>query len=453
LPIVFAVGVLFEILRMALADVVRRLRGTYRSGYSLVGPDVSVGDVLAPDSRVTIASSPLYLGPGAGAYPVALVADAIGIRSDPTVAGLSWSATTARVIAILPAWTALGPNGELAIGVLHSAAMAPVERIRAAQPPSVSDFRLVGGDGRRRWLLRSLAGLAGWVVEERLRQDLLDNPPAEDQTEEELTQLFEDNRKAWAATRRLSMVAAFSAALIGDLPPRTVEAWSRPWVDLTLARESTRPSTSFRGRAIAIVRQVLESLRDVFVTLAVGLGLLYLMILNPYVGVTVLIATLIAALVVVRRRGTSWRNWRPDTQNLARPIPLSRVRQAMRSLNRSRSPLYQRWLLNLLGSSRIWVAVDDVRHADQVRWLSWLDQTGQAIPLRLFEEPGGRRVALAFTSPTGHRSLERNLNLHWTLELDWRRVVELSSVAGASAVVLDPGKRWSVETTPVGDGA
>jgi hypothetical protein len=136
MPIALVFGVVLEILRMALADVVRHLRGAYRTGYTLVGPDVSIGDDLGPDPEVAMASSPLYLPPGAGALPVALVTGATGFRSTIGANGLAWSAKTARVTDILPPWTGLGPNGELALAVLHSAAMAPMDRILAATPPS-----------------------------------------------------------------------------------------------------------------------------------------------------------------------------------------------------------------------------------------------------------------------------------------------------------------------------
>ena len=228
----------------------------------------------------------------------------------------------------------------------------------------------------------------------------------------------------------------------------SVTSWDpiRDW-RWRLPRSISRP---VRVGSHSAIREVSAAIRDVFMVFAGAVGIYCVFVLNLIAGFALLLATLTGALIVVRHRGTSWRNWRPDTQLMSKPIPLSRV-QAMASLSKSSSPLYEWWVQGILRSSRIWVAVDDSPPADPDRWLSWLDRTGQPVPVRLFTESDGRRVALAFTTPTGHRPLERKLHIHWTLELDWLRVLQLSSAAGSSALILDPGQQWSIETTTSGD--
>jgi hypothetical protein len=67
----------FELVGMWVAEVLRRVRGTYRTGYALVTDDASMGDTWEPDGPFQMASSPLFRPPGAGALPVAILRDAI----------------------------------------------------------------------------------------------------------------------------------------------------------------------------------------------------------------------------------------------------------------------------------------------------------------------------------------------------------------------------------------
>lgn len=456
-------GVLFALIALGISwlrHIGRRVRGAYRRGYALVAADAVVGSEVRPEHPFQMTSSPVFLPPGAGLLPVAIVRDAEGVRASFRDQGLLWTARSARIEQILPSWTGFGPNGYLVFDVVKAAAAAPINRVEKAIAPKVSNKDLVNEELQRSWLLQSIGRVTDWFVYNRIRDEVLGGDPQWNTTDEDLEAEIERRQgPGWFATRRVATVAGLAASEIETLQDRHLEAWTKPWVDLTKPENWVHPTTQLRVRAARKLGAVPDFIGR-WPTLSAVLTFVMILV---FFSIDVVVGLVASALGIgglafaIGRRPPRPGRWRPEASTIDRPVSPDRLRRALMGLRRTSHPLYQVWLHHLLPHAHLWVAVDAVRPAQPERWLAWLDSNREEVPLQSFGMPDGRRAALAFTSPTQHKAVERSLHIHWTLEFDWDRTMRSARAAGCSTLVVDTGRPWGIELTlreaepPVGE--
>jgi hypothetical protein len=445
-------GVIFAGIALGISwlrHLVRRLRGAYRRGYALVAADAEVGAEIRPEHAFQMTSSPVFLPPGAGLLPVAIVRNAEGVRASFRDQGLVWTATSARIEQLLPSWTGFGPNGYLVLDVVKGAAAVPLERVETATAPAVSNKDLVNEEPQRSWLLNSIGHLTDWIVYNRLRDDVLGNPPREIADEDLEDEIQRRQGPGWFATRRNATVAGLAASEIETLQDRHLVAWTRPWVDLTKPQDWIHPTTPLRTRAVWKLGAVPDFIGR-WPTLSAVLTFVMILV---FFSIDVLVGLVASALgigglaLAIGRRPARPGRWRPDATTVDRQVSPDRLRRALAGFRRTSHPLYQVWLHHVLPRMHVWVAVDAVKPAQPDRWLAWLDGNREVVPLLTFGMPDGRRAGLAFTTPSEHKPVERSLHIHWTLQLDWDRTMQAVRAAGCSALLIDNGRPWGIELT------
>jgi hypothetical protein len=446
------VGVIFSGIVLGISwlrHLIRRVRGTYRRGYALVAVDAEVGAEIRPEYAFQMTSSPVFLPPGAGFLPVAIVRDAEGVRASFRDQGLVWTAKSARIEQLLPGWTGFGPNGFLVLETVKAVATSPIERVETTAAPAVSDKGLVNEEPQRSWLLNSIRNLTDWLVYNRLREDVLGDPPRELADEELEDEIQRRQGPGWFAARRIATVAALAATEIETLQDRHLVAWTRPWVDLTKPRDWIHPTTPMRTRAIWKLGAVPDFIGR-WPTLSAVLTFVMILVffsIDVRVGLAASALGIGGLALAIGRRPARPGRWRPDAGTVDSQVNPKRLRRALAGFRRTSHPLYQVWLYHLLPRAHVWVAVDAAKPAQPDRWLAWLDGNREMVPLLTFGMPDGRRAALAFTSPSVDRSVERSLHIHWTLELDGARMMRAAQAIGCSALVIDTGRPWAVELT------
>lgn len=447
-----AIGILFYGVGLGISWLVhttRRLRGVYRRGYALVAQDAEVGAEIRPEHPFQMTSSPVFLPPGVGLLPVAIVRDAKGVRASFRDQGLVWTATSAQIEQILPSWTGFGPNGYVVLDVMHLATSAPLDRINAATAPNVSNMHLIRDEPRRSWLLNAASEMTDWIAYQRIRAEVLGDPPREIPDEDLAREIEGRQGPGWLATRRISTVAALAASEIGTLPDRHFQEWTAPWVALTKPRDWILPAPTIRNRARRKLGAVTDFIARWPSLLAVLTFVLILVVfsINSVVGLVASVLGVGGLTLALVRRPPRPGRWRPHATTLDEPVSADRLRQAMAGLRRTSNPLYQLWLHHLFARTHIWVAVDAVKPTHPDRWLAWLESNRQEVPLQTLAMPDGGRAALAFTAPAEHWSAERSLHVQWTIQLDWEQTVRFARAAHCSALFLDTGRTWGIEVT------